>query len=80
MRGTLPESTSMDPLYFSQPMMAAFSDEVQKIAVDPGTKALLGAGALGGIASYIVGKQAFQDWKNGRLIRKQNASYGTGGY
>ncbi len=70
----------MDPLYFNAPMMRAFSDEVQKIAADPGAKALLGAGALGGVAAYVLGKRALEDWRTGRMIRKQNASYGTGGY
>lgn len=59
----------------------AFADEVVKIAgaksaiIKAITKrpvAALGTAALGGAGAYHGGKQAIQDWKMGRTIRRQS--------
>jgi len=69
---------------FDVALLRGFSAELQKEGMDPipesvKTKLLLTTGAAGGVGSYILGKRMLEDWKMGRQIRKQNASYG-GGY
>ena len=53
----------------SSASMAAFSDEMQKMAaLTRGQGALLG---VGGLAAGVIGKDALQDAREGKVARRQ---------
>jgi hypothetical protein len=52
-------------------VLAAFSDEMQKIAfMTPGQSALLGTGLVGGTILGAKGKDTFQDAREGKVMRR----------
>jgi glycerate kinase len=54
---------------FNEVILAAFADELEKLALSPTTVAA-GLGAAGGIAAASAGRNAVRDYQEGNILRK----------